>query len=55
MDALAKTVVICALCRCPLDTREDHAVVRSDYAHLKCADEYDAREWGREFKREAEQ
>jgi len=49
-----KTMAICVLCKCGLDLTQPHAIVKSDYAHLKCADEYDSREWGREFKNEVQ-
>jgi len=36
----------CSLCRQPLDVTGPHAIVRSDYAHLDCADEHDSRDLG---------
>lgn len=52
MDAQVSTVMVCVLCNDFLDTTQPHAIVKHDYAHLNCADEYDSHEWGREFKSE---
>lgn len=52
MDVQVRTAAICWLCKCSIDLHEPHAIVKSDYAHLDCADAYDAREWGREFKQD---
>jgi hypothetical protein len=37
---------ICVVCHCSVDTHEDHAIVRHEYAHLDCADAYDSRDLG---------
>ena len=50
MDDQLKTIAVCCVCKDWLDLREPHAIVKSDYAHLKCADDFDSCEWGREFK-----
>lgn len=52
MDQQVQTIAVCCLCKDFLDLREPHAIVHSDTAHLKCADDYDSRDWGREFKGE---
>lgn len=46
MDMQLPNIVICGICREFLDTNNPHAMVNHDYAHLSCADEYDARDRG---------
>lgn len=46
MDAQVSTFAVCVLCKEFLDTTQPHAIVKHDYAHLHCADEYDARDLG---------
>lgn len=51
MDAQVSTTVLCCVCKQFLDTLAPHAIVKSDYAHIDCADAYDARAWKwREFE-----
>lgn len=51
MDGIeVKPVAICVVCKCAIDLNAPYAIVKSDYAHLDCADAYDRCEWGREFK-----
>lgn len=46
MDAQVRTMAICVLCKCGLDTTRPHAIVHHDYAHQDCAARYDARDLG---------
>jgi len=46
MRDTVKTMAICVLCKCGLDTTRPHAIVKHDYAHPDCADRHDARDLG---------
>jgi len=37
---------MCVVCDKPLDTHAPHAIVKHDYAHLLCANEYDSQDLG---------
>ena len=52
MDMQVRPAAICGICKCSIDLSAPYAIVNHDYAHLDCADAYDAREWGREFKQD---
>jgi len=41
-----KTMAICVLCQCGLDTTRPHAIVNHDYAHEDCAARHDSRDLG---------
>ncbi len=41
-SCIATPAAICCLCKCSLDIHAPHAIVKHDYAHLDCADAYDA-------------
>lgn len=41
-----RTADICFVCKCSLDTTAPHAIVNHEYAHLDCADTWDARDLG---------
>lgn len=43
MDVPVKAAAVCCLCRGFLDITAPHAIVNHDYAHLQCANEFDAR------------
>jgi len=42
----SRKAVICCVCRCSLDETAPHAILNSEFAHLDCADAYDARDLG---------
>lgn len=42
MDMQVRPAAICCLCKCSIDIHAPHAIVKHDYAHLDCADAYDA-------------
>ena len=42
MDAQTSTAAICCVCKEFLDTLAPHAILKFDYAHIDCADAYDA-------------
>ena len=42
----SRKIAICCLCRCSLDQAAPHAIVNSEFAHLDCADAYDAHDLG---------
>ncbi len=46
MDMQVRPAAICCLCKCSIDIHAPHAIVKHDYAHLDCADAYDARDLG---------
>lgn len=37
---------LCCLCRQPLNVTAPHAIVSNDFAHIRCANEYDAQDRG---------
>ena len=46
MDMEVKSAAICCLCKCSVDLHEPYKIVKHDYAHVDCADAYDARDLG---------
>jgi hypothetical protein len=38
--------IICCVCLCSLDDTAPYAILDSDFAHLDCADAYDAQDLG---------
>jgi hypothetical protein len=46
MDMQVRAAAICCICKCSVDIHAPHAIVKHDYAHLDCADAYDAQDLG---------
>jgi hypothetical protein len=46
MDVQVRAAAICYVCKCSVDIHEPHAIIKFEYAHLDCADAYDARDLG---------
>ena len=42
LDMQARAAAICCVCKCSVDVNAPHAIIKFEYAHLNCADAYDA-------------